>query len=53
MKLTVTRRLACPACGDLLGDAVYRRWPGSLTIRTTPAITRAMTAAHDSWAVIE
>jgi hypothetical protein len=33
VKSTVARRLACPACGDLLGDAIYRRWPGSLTIR--------------------
>ncbi|MEU8661817.1 hypothetical protein [Actinoplanes philippinensis] len=33
MKLTVRRRLLCPACGDVIGDAAYRRWPGSLVIR--------------------
>lgn len=28
------KRLLCPQCGDVVADAVYRRWPGSLTVRS-------------------
>jgi hypothetical protein len=28
----LTKKLVCPACGDVLAGARYRRWPGSLTI---------------------
>jgi hypothetical protein len=32
MGRTTTKKLICPACGDIIGDAVYRRWPGSLGV---------------------
>lgn len=61
MRSTGARRLVCPACGDLLGDAIHRRWPGSLTIRAeaghiinpTSAVIRTMTTAQGEWAVVE
>jgi hypothetical protein len=30
----VEKRLLCPQCGDVIADAVYRRWPSSLTVRS-------------------
>jgi hypothetical protein len=35
MGWTVRRQLLCPACGDLLGEAMYRRFPAMLTVRAT------------------
>jgi hypothetical protein len=32
MALVVERTLVCPACGDVIGYARYRRWPGNLAI---------------------
>lgn len=29
------KQLTCPRCGVVVGDAVYQRWPGKLTI-TSP-----------------
>jgi hypothetical protein len=26
------KKLVCPGCGDIVGDAAYRRWPGNLVI---------------------
>jgi hypothetical protein len=28
----VTKQLVCPACGALVGEATYRRWPPGLTV---------------------
>ena len=28
----VTRQLPCPACGVLVAEATYRRWPGDLVL---------------------
>jgi hypothetical protein len=28
----VSKQLICPRCGDVVADAVYRRWAGRLTI---------------------
>ncbi|MEV0903208.1 hypothetical protein [Actinoplanes sp. NPDC049802] len=53
MKLTVERRLLCPACGDVLGDATYRRWPGSLTIRAPIGYTINPMAAGIMRRVVE
>jgi hypothetical protein len=32
----IEKQLTCPACGDVIADAVYKLWPGDLTL-TTPA----------------
>ncbi len=34
MRRTVRKTLICPVCGDVVGEAVHRRWPGSLKVRT-------------------
>jgi len=31
----VSKQLTCPRCGDVVADAVYRPWIGSLTITST------------------
>ncbi|MDQ3765558.1 MAG: hypothetical protein M3460_30250 [Actinomycetota bacterium] len=31
----VSKQLICPRCGDVVADAVYRPWVGSLTITST------------------
>jgi hypothetical protein len=28
----IVKKLVCPACGDVIADARYRRWPGNLTL---------------------
>lgn len=28
----MTKQLLCPACGLLIGEASYQRWPGDLTL---------------------
>ena len=33
-RLTLVKQLTCPACGVVLGEATYRRWPGDLTVRS-------------------
>jgi hypothetical protein len=37
--LTVSKKLLCPGCGDVIGDAQLRRWPGWLTIRSPDGYT--------------
>jgi hypothetical protein len=33
MGWTVRKQLLCPACGDIIGEAVHRRFPAMLTVR--------------------
>ena len=28
----MVKKLICPACGDVIAEAAYRRWPGNLVI---------------------
>ncbi|MEU8242669.1 hypothetical protein AB0C07_30815 [Actinoplanes missouriensis] len=30
---TARKQLICPGCGDVLAEAVHRRWPPELTVR--------------------
>ena len=32
MRWSITKQLICPACGVVIADATYQRWPGNLTL---------------------
>ena len=49
----MAKRLVCPACGDVIGDAVYRRWPGSLTITALAGYEISPTAAGIMRRIVE
>src|SRR4051794_28497474 len=45
MGRSTTKRLICPACGDVIGDAVYRRWRGRLGVTSVDGYRLSPTGA--------